>query len=514
MKNISELEQLEIQRNKSKRRASRIRKIVIPLIVIVIISMLLGRFIAIKYVKNEERRLEAMQAEAQQSQGGALQTLLTWSNNISSGGDSKDSSLKDLDISFIGMEKHGITYYHVYFLFKNENDTDVTVKFDDLLLNGVSIDGFGTEKITANSELTTYITGSIKDIVDSQIGTDINDITIKYHYDGESSNVRQLVLENINYDRSDSKPSEKEPDDASNSKSSVEKDDDKENTETKESTENTTVNTDEEIISDSIPEHLSFEFTSTDNSGSYIKFNFKVTNNSDSSCYVGVKNYNMVDGIMVNGTKYNNTIDAGFSSIVSFMFSWNRLKCANIEELHNIVFTMYVKESKESEDWNYFYVPIQYDDGWKIVNLSDVDLTRAEYTENFGELLYPYGEGNVKVIFSRLYNHSGTIEFFFTIENGTNQKIYFKAPSTQYVNGVKMRSDYIGLIILKENEKASIDQQMYWSILKEGGITNIEEINFTFYVSDDKESADREEIHCTVSNEGDTENPIWKIEKN
>ncbi len=91
------------------------------------------------------------------------------------------------------------------------------------------------------------------------------------------------------------------------------------------------------------------------NRSGYITYYMQVSNKGDLPLYCDFDSYQTVNGISIRcTTKGNKTILPGTSSAVGCTIGWDDVKNAGIETISEIVFQMYEKSDKESEEQNAF----------------------------------------------------------------------------------------------------------------------------------------------------------------
>ena len=97
------------------------------------------------------------------------------------------------------------------------------------------------------------------------------------------------------------------------------------------------------------------------NRSGYITYYMQVSNNGDLPLYCDFDSYQTVNGISIGcTTKGNNTILPGTSSAVGCTISWDNARNAGIETISDVVFKMYEKSDKDSEEQNAFAYGITY----------------------------------------------------------------------------------------------------------------------------------------------------------
>lgn len=108
-------------------------------------------------------------------------------------------------------------------------------------------------------------------------------------------------------------------------------------------------------------QNISVRFTGYTNQYGYMTFYFQVTNQGNMPSYCHFDTYQVVNGISVKSTSEGNyMIMPGTSSAVICDIRWQNMRNAGIEEVQDVIFNMYEKEDKDSEDKNEFTYGIVY----------------------------------------------------------------------------------------------------------------------------------------------------------
>lgn len=97
------------------------------------------------------------------------------------------------------------------------------------------------------------------------------------------------------------------------------------------------------------------------NRAGYITYYFHVTNQGSLPLYCDFDTYQAVNGISIRSTsKGNNTIMPGTASAVGCTIDWDDVENAGIEEVQDVIFNMYGKNDKDSEEKDEFTYGIVY----------------------------------------------------------------------------------------------------------------------------------------------------------
>ena len=101
----------------------------------------------------------------------------------------------------------------------------------------------------------------------------------------------------------------------------------------------------------------------------YITYYFHVTNHGSLPLYCRFDKYQAVNSISISSTsKGNSTIMPGTASAVGCKFDWNDIENAGIEEVQDVLFSMYEKNDKDSEEKNEFTYGIIYENDDYVAN--------------------------------------------------------------------------------------------------------------------------------------------------
>lgn len=107
-----------------------------------------------------------------------------------------ESNYEDLDIKFAGAEatSDSLEYLRVYLAIYNPNQDTKEVDFKQLLINGVRVDrGRDIGEIKGESEMIVTITTKYSSLLNSQIGDELHELSVRYEYGDEEGTVRECI---------------------------------------------------------------------------------------------------------------------------------------------------------------------------------------------------------------------------------------------------------------------------------------------------------------------------------
>ena len=224
---MKQFEELEIKEQQSREQEERSttqnksllnKKNIMTACICVVVAFLLALLWANIYISFQERKLENMQVE---SNSLSQKNTITWevsepsivpdnvenndrvvgnndgvvSNNdrVESNNEESSSPYKDLEIEFLGAERSSSDYIKIYLKIKNLNDETLTIETKGIYFNGVRVDHAGKriEGIFGDEETVITITTSFSELLEAQIGDEIEEVVVRYRFKDEKDNIRE-----------------------------------------------------------------------------------------------------------------------------------------------------------------------------------------------------------------------------------------------------------------------------------------------------------------------------------
>lgn len=407
-----------------------------------------------------------------------------------------ESNYEDLSIKFTGAEQTSAAsdYLDIYLAIKNPNPDTKEVHFKQLLINGVRLDrGRDIGEIKGESETIVKIVVRYSSILDSQIGDEMHELSVRYEYGDEEGVVRECIDSGFVFHLGDS---------------NVTRNDDDQNPD-EESSEETAINDADNMdeadgsaggkdaaFNFAVPDYLDIKYVSCENRSGYITFFYNVKNNGEESKYIDFQSYGYIKGIdMENNFKGKNDIDPGETVSIGCTFDWDVISAAGFEQINNVVFKIGIKENKEDEEYlDIFNQCIRLDeeeDTWIACSFDEIDNSDVETT---GTKNYSSDQQNFSVRYAGFLNRAGYITYYFHVTNQGSLPLYCDFDTYQAVNDISIRSTSKGNNTIMPGTASAVGCTIDWDDVENAGIEEVQDVIFNMYGKNDKDSEEKDEF--------------------
>lgn len=420
-----------------------------------------------------------------------------------------ESDYEDLDIKFVGAETSSDSMEHlnVYLAIYNPNPDTREVSFKQLLINGVRVDrGRNIGEMKGESEMIVTIATGYSSLLNSQIGDEMRELSVRYEYGDEEGTVRECIDSGFVFHFGDSNVTRG---DEGNPKEDISD---------KESKEGTVMNDTDDIdgadgsagengtvFNFVVPDYLDVKYISCENRYGYITFFYNITNKGRESRYIDFQSYGFIKGIDIRSTsegKHN--IDPGETTSIGCKFDWEDISAVGFEKINNVVFKMKVKENEDAEEYlDVFNQCIRLDeeeDTWIACAFDEIDNSDVETT---GTKNYSFDQQNFSVRYAGYLNQYGYIIYYFHVTNHGSLPLYCGFDKYQVVNGISISSTYKGNSKIMPGTASAVGCKFDWDDVKNAGIEEVQDVLFSMYEKNDKDSEEKNEFTYGIVYEND-----------
>ena len=422
-----------------------------------------------------------------------------------------ESNYEDLDIKFVGAEKisigEGDDLISIYLAISNPNPDTKEVHFKELLINGVRLDrGRDIGELRGESETVIEIVTEYSSFLDGQIGDEMNELSVRYEYGDEEGTARECIDSGFVFHFGDSNVIRG---DEGNPEEDISDRESKEGTEMNDTDDiNGTHGSEGEkdaAFNFVVPDYLDVKYISCENRYGYITFFYNITNNSGESRYIDFQPYGFIKGIDIRSTsegKY--AVDPGETTSIGCKFDWDEISAAGFERINNVVFKMGVKENKDAEEYlDVFNQCIRLDeeeDTWIACAFDEIDNSDVETT---GTQNYSFDQQNFSVRYAGCLNQYGYITYYFHVTNHGSLPLYCRFDKYQAVNSISISSTSKGNSTIMPGTASAVGFKFDWNDIENAGIEEVQDVLFSMYEKNDKDSEEKNEFTYGIIYEND-----------
>lgn len=406
-----------------------------------------------------------------------------------------ESIYADLDIKFVGVEKTSSgDFLSIYLSIKNPNPDTREVKFKELLINGVRLDrGRNIGEIKGESETIVEIVTGYSSILDSQIGDEMHELSVRYEYGDEEGVVRECIDSGFVFHFGDSNVTrnddDQNPDEESNEGTETNNADNMDETDGSAGGKDAAFN----FV---VPDYLDVQYVSCENRFGYITFFYNVKNNGAEGKYIDFQSYGYIKGIDIRSNfKGKHDIDPGETVSIGCTFDWDVIGAAGFERINNVVFKIGVKENEDAEEYlDIFNQCIRLDeeeDTWIACSFDEIDNSDVETS---GIKNYSFDQQNFSVRYAGFLDQYGYITYYFHVTNHGSLPLYCDFDTYQAVNGVSIRSTSKGNNLIMPGTASAVGCTIDWDNVENAGIEEVQDVIFNIYGKNDRDSEERNEF--------------------
>ena len=421
-----------------------------------------------------------------------------------------ESSYEDLDIKFVGAETSSDSMEHlrVYLAIYNPNPDTREVCFKQLLINGVRVDqGRGIGEIKGESEMIVTIATGYSSLLNSQIGDEMRELSVRYEYADEEDVVRECIDSGFVFHFGDSNVTRG---DEGNPEEDISDKESKEGTEMNDTDDidgaDGSAGENGAVFNFVVPDYLDVKYISCENRYGYITFFYNITNKGRESRYIDFQSYGFIKGIDMRSTsegKHN--IDPGETTSIGCKFDWDEINAVGFERINNVVFKMKVKENEDAEEYlDVFNQCIRLDeeeDTWIACAFDEIDNSDVETT---GTQNYSFDQQNFSVRYAGYLNQYGYITYYFHVTNHGSLPLYCRVDKYQAVNGISISSTSKGNSTIMPGTASAVGCTIDWDDVENAGIEEVQDVVLSMYEKNDKDSEEKNEFTYRIAytNEG------------
>lgn len=419
-----------------------------------------------------------------------------------------ESNYEDLDIKFAGAEKtlEG-EYVSIYLAISNPNPDTKEVHFKELLINGVRLDrGRNIGEIKGESETIVEIVKRYSTLLDDQIGDELHELSVRYEYGDEEGTVRECIDSGFVFHFGDSNVTRG---DEGNPEEDISDRESKEETEMNDTGDmdgaDGSAGEKDAAFNFVVPDYLDVKYISCENQYGYITFFYNITNKGRESRYIDFQSYGFIKGIDIRSTsKGKHDIDPEETVSIGCTFDWDEISAAGFERINNVVFKMEVKENKEAEEYlDVFNQCIRLDeekDTWIACAYDEIDNSDVETT---GTQNYSFDQQNFSVRYAGYLNQYGYITYYFHVTNHGSLPLYCRFDKYQTINGISISSKSKGNSTIMPGTASAVGCTIDWDDVENAGIEEVQDVLFSMYEKNDKDSEDKNEFTYGIVYEND-----------
>jgi len=418
-----------------------------------------------------------------------------------------ESDYEDLDIKFMGAEQDLSDYLTIYLAISNPNTEMREVCFKQLLINGVRLDnGRDIGEIKGESEMTVQIVVRYSSLLNSQVGDEMHELSIRYEYGDEEGAVRECIDSGFTFHLGDSNVirsggetlEENVPDTEPDEGTEMNNADDMDGTDGSKEGKGDVFNFD-------VPDYLDVKYVSCENRSGYITFFFNITNNGKESRYINFQPYGYIKGIdLGSSSEGKKEIDPGETVSLGCTFGWDEIGAIGFERINNVVFKLVVKENKDAEEYlDVFNQCIRLDeeeDKWEACSFDEIDNSDVDTA---GAKSYSFGQQVFRVRYAGFLNRRGYITYYFQVANQGNLPLYCSFDAYQTVNGISIRSSSEGNKMIMPGTSSALDCTIDWDDVKNAGMEDVQDVIFNMYGKEDNDSEEINEFTYGITYAGE-----------
>lgn len=475
MKQFEELNEIE---KKSKNQANlreHINKKTITIIFICIIcALLLALLWASIYTTIQTRRLTRIQQE----NASVNYTIsfdsddVTLTDNSTNSYDDVEfeSTYEDISIEFIGVEKMSSSSNNLQLYLKviNPNAEALDIRTTGIYFNDICVqDKKYVKSIDGNKGTIVKFYIEYSNIIETQVGEIITDVSIQYNFDGENNNIRECSDSGYTYKIGDDSPTRVNSVDQTNDATDHES-----QTEEKGDIYGT--------LDGNISNKLKIKFSNMEETNSYVAFVFLIENETEEDFGINFwyeSNVNDYTLSMRSTSEFSsNVVPAGGSTIMTLKYSTNELQYCGISTVENLRFYIGEKGTDRSDATEVTFKDLG-------INIAESSITENAINNRIsGELSLSEMSEGISLDYVGYETSSSYICLYFDVANTSDNYYGFAFWYASQVNkcAIKMRSTSEVSGALDGNDHVLLTIKYARDDFRNAGISSIDEVIFNF----------------------------------
>ena len=475
---MKQFEELNEKERKSKSQVNireYINKKTITMTIICIICAILLAFLWTSiYTTIQKRRLIRMQQEnvsANYTISFNVDDVSFTDNSTNSSDDVIiESSYEDISIEFIGIEKMSSSSNNLQLYLKviNPNVEALDIRTTAIYFNDICVqDKKYVKSIDGNKETIVKFYVEYPNIIETQVGETITDVSIQYNFDGENNTIRECSDSGFSYKIGDDSPTRVDSVDSTNN-----------------TTENET-QTEEKVdiygtLDGNISDKLKIKFSNIEEKNSYVAFIFLIENEIEEDFGINFWNESNVNDYTLSMRSTSEIsskiVPAGGSTIMTLKYSTNELQYCGISIVENLRFYVGETDTDRADATEVTFKDL----GIKIKESSITE--NAINNRISGELSVSEMSKGISIDYVGYETTSSYICLYFDVTNTSDNYYGFAFWYASQVNkcALKMKSTSKVSGALDGNDHVLLAVKYAPDDLRNAGISSIDEVIFSF----------------------------------